>query len=379
MLTPPHPFTGRIHTEVRAGMAMEPGEARAERLERLVARAEADGGPYALIDTRVAYLYARCHPFGRPEDALAALAPCLELYRAAPERFGEWHRDRFWESFRRLTLTMLVGPGQRASWLRAVVDDLRFCRRPGHRTDMEDVHLAELLLEWRVGNVAAAEEAIRLILACGPREGNQWGRVGALAGFLADLGRDAEAIESLEPALTGSVPVREDGDPARFADHLLLPYLRTGRAEEAGALHARTWRGRLTGFRLASHLEFCARTGNEERGREILHRHLEPLADDLGSILRIREYAAAALLCRRLAESGRWDDPWTWPEDNGTAGGDIGGDGETWTYAELHEEFRDDVLSLADHMADSDGTACIRERMGALMDAGPIVAHLPLP
>lgn len=245
---------------------------------------------------------------------------------------------------------------------------------------MEDVNLAELLLEWRVGNVAAAEEAIRLILACGPTEGNQWGRVGALAGFLADLGRDAEAIESLEPALTGSVPVREDGDPARFADHLLLPYLRTGRAEEAGALHARTWRGRLTGFRLASHLEFCARTGNEERGREILHRHLEPLADDLGSILRIREYAAAALLC-----------PCGWPRaadgtirgsglrTTGPCGGDIGGDGETWTYAELHEEFRDDVLSLADHMADSDGTACIRERMGALMDAGPIVAHLPLP
>ena len=66
--------------------------------------------------------------------------------------------------------------------------------------------------------------------------------------------------------------------PQGILTTLLLPYLRTGRLEQARDAHRRAYRLHRPNLAdlgdIADHIEFCALTGNEARGLEILERHL---------------------------------------------------------------------------------------------------------
>jgi tetratricopeptide (TPR) repeat protein len=90
-----------------------------------------------------------------------------------------------------------------------------------------------------------------------------------------------------------------------------VPYLRTGRLDEAADAHRRAYR--LQRHKLAdlsdlgAHVDFCARTGNEHRGLEILQRHLDWLEKAPSPAAEMRFAAAGALLLRRLTAIGHGD------------------------------------------------------------------------
>ena len=88
----------------------------------------------------------------------------------------------------------------------------------------------------------------------------------------AERERDAEALRLWRPVLEGEFTCAHE--PHTVLASSLLPLLRLGRVDEARANH-------LRGFRLvrsmesmrgayADHVEFCALTGNEARGLELL-------------------------------------------------------------------------------------------------------------
>ncbi|WP_105566457.1 hypothetical protein [Microbacterium halophytorum] len=96
------------------------------------------------------------------------------------------------------------------------------------------------------------------------------------AGFAALLGDEATAIRLWEDIHAQDLSC---GEEPEYADsQILLALLRAGRADEAMAVHARSYRVARTNPDAISmvrfHFEFLAVTGNVERGIDLLERHL---------------------------------------------------------------------------------------------------------
>src|SRR5262249_19168126 len=110
-----------------------------------------------------------------------------------------------------------------------------------------------------------------------------------------------------EPALNGEFDCSEQ--PRSILTALLLPYLRTGRLDEAKDAHRRAYRAHRTHLadlaEIGTHLEFCALTGNEARGVEILQRHIGWLATAPSPPAAMSFAASAGLVLRRAAASGK--------------------------------------------------------------------------
>src|SRR5262249_9380067 len=130
-----------------------------------------------------------------------------------------------------------------------------------------------------VGDATAADEWYARWCAA-PRDQNsdcEGCDPGAKATHLVERRRDEEAIALAEPVLARRLTCAERPPPST-APALLLPSLRTGRLVEAADAHRRAYRavrGNLADLgSVADHLIFCARTGNEVRGLEIVQRHL---------------------------------------------------------------------------------------------------------
>ncbi|MFI6502668.1 hypothetical protein [Nonomuraea typhae] len=135
--------------------------------------------------------------------------------------------------------------------------------------------------------------------------------VGGAVSYLAWTGSDDQAIELAAPVLSGDMSCTSQ--PHSILETLLLPFLRTGRAEEASAAHRRAYqiiRGKPAYLGdMGTHLRFLALTGNEARGLEILQRELPllerpPSPGAAGSFM-----AGAALLLARLEELGHAGTP----------------------------------------------------------------------
>ena len=94
----------------------------------------------------------------------------------------------------------------------------------------------------------------------------------------ASRGRDEEAVALAEPVLAGRLTCTEQ--PQTILTALLVPYLRTGRLEEAArrapaGVPAACAATSPTCGTIGDHIAFCALTGNEARGLEIVQRHLD--------------------------------------------------------------------------------------------------------
>jgi tetratricopeptide (TPR) repeat protein len=191
--------------------------------------------------------------------------------------------------------------------------------------------------------------------------------------YLAELGRDEEAIALGEPVLDGSSICTEQ--PRDMLTTLLLPYLRTGRLDEARDAHRRAYRLhrplRSDLGSIADHLEFCALTGNEGRGVEILTRHLAWLDAPPTPHAAMSFAAAGALLLRRAREAGLRVAPVLRPRAEGRP--------EMYAAAPaLAAELAELALDLAARFDARNGTdqqtGLVRQRL----DAVPWLEYLPL-
>ncbi|HEV2375689.1 MAG TPA: hypothetical protein VGS19_26435 [Streptosporangiaceae bacterium] len=296
--------------QIRAALAENgarpQGRSRSARAEEIVAAAEAAGDPGLLVDALEhlinAYEYGAEHtkmpvPFTRVLYLLDTQPDCFsprQLHNAF--WYFKWVINPLMES-PDVPLPAITG------WVREME---RRYRAAGF--SMRTVAHQNLKLAQHIGDVAQAE-ASRLAMVSLPRdsksdcaacEARELGQALILAG------QDREALAAWAPVLTGRLRCLEEPHVTLAAS--LLPLLRTGETDEARSNHVRGYHLARGNANLAQtlglHLEFCALTGNEGRGVEILAEswHLFTAVADPGP--RLDFLTGAAVLLQRLTASG---------------------------------------------------------------------------
>ncbi|MER6736722.1 hypothetical protein [Streptomyces puniciscabiei] len=186
--------------------------------------------------------------------------------------------------------------------------------------------------------------------------------------FHLTAGDDERALGTWEPVLAGKESCQEE--PARSISYALLPLLRTGRTEQARELH-------LVGYRacrrnpsmsgeVGRHLEFCALTGNEARGLELLAENRN-LFDEVDSPLdQLGFLTGVEVLLQRVETLGHGALP------------AAGYAGRTWTVAGLRAEVRGRADDLAARFDTRNGTTAHTDRRRARLDRAPLLDGLEL-
>ncbi|MFF9377866.1 hypothetical protein ACF1BB_25415 [Streptomyces griseoluteus] len=181
-------------------------------------------------------------------------------------------------------------------------------------------------------------------------------------------GDDERALAVWEPVLAGQESCQEE--PARSVSYALLPLLRTGRADRARELHLSGYRACRRNPSMSGetgrHLEFCALTGNEARGLELLAENRN-LFEDVDSPLDQYDFLTGVeVLLQRVEALGHGGLPAAGPP------------GRTWTVAALRAEVRDRADDLAARFDARNGTTAHTDRRRARLDRAPLLETLEL-
>jgi hypothetical protein len=366
------------------------GPVRIARAEYLVDAAEAAGEPplyaQALIDVIAAYEYGAEQP-----KLLVPFARLLRLWEQDPGAFGGQRKHSLFWYFKWASGGMLSEPevplAAIAGWLGEM--ESRY-RQAGHSP--RAVHMGRHRLAREVGDGPVAEREFEAWLDA-PRDAMadcEACEAGDQGWWQAFNGRDEQALELWAPVLGGKLVCAEE--PHRVLAHSLLPLVRLGRLDEARANHLRGYRMArgVANLRstIARHVEFCALTGNEARGLEILTEHaafLTPGAEDAES--RLDFLTGALILLRRLTalglgglELGRFD-----VAGPGTTGMPSPAVGETETKTEIETTVAQAATSAETQIAAicarfdaRNGNTTASERTGERLAREPLVASLPL-
>jgi hypothetical protein len=349
--------------------AEEPeGPARNARAEQLLAEAEKLNIPLAVIEALGHQLKVYNYSSEKAK-MFVPFARLLRMWDERPEDFDEYETHSLHWVFKWMTTGMLDQPhiplAAMEKWLAEMEHRYRLA---GHSE--RAVRSAEYSVAAHVGDLARAERAYAAWLAadrdtmadchaCELHEQGWW---------QSQRGRDEEALELWAPVLEGEFTCAHE--PHAVLASSLTPLLRLGRLDEARANH-------LRGFRLvrsmesmrsayADHVEFCALSGNEARGLELLAERPAYFTDDGHPRSRLDFTAVVALLMDRLTELGLGDRPVPGPA------------GRSWTAAELAAHARAEALALAARFDERNGTAHVSERARARMARRPLVERLPL-
>ncbi|WP_329221412.1 tetratricopeptide repeat protein [Streptomyces sp. NBC_01485] len=344
------------------------GPARNARAEQLLLEAEKMGVPLAVIEA----LGHQLKVYNYSSEKAKMFVPFARLLRLWDERpgdFDEYETHSLHWVFKWVSAGMLDQPHVPLAAVEKWLGEMEHrYRLAGHSE--RAVRSAEFSVAAHVGDVERAERAFAAWLAadrdtmadCHACElhGQGW--------WQAERGRDAVALEVWAPVLEGEYTCAHE--PHTVLASSLLPLLRLGRLEEARAHH-------LRGFRLvrpmesmrgayADHVEFCALTGNEARGLELLAERPAFFTDEGQPRSRLEFLSVVVLLMDRLSELG--------------LGGQRvpGAAGREWTADELAAHARVEALALAARFDERNGTAHVSERARARMTQRPLVERLPL-
>ncbi|MEV7507561.1 tetratricopeptide repeat protein [Streptomyces sp. NPDC091201] len=344
------------------------GAARNAHAEALAGAAEAHGDRElfreALDNLINAYLYS-----AESSKMLVPFARLLQEYDKDPAAFSEWDAHSLFWQFKWVASAISDSPGipldSATGWLEEMERRYRiagYSERP--------VREAEMWLAHATGDDARADRAFRRWLEA-ERDDMSDCQACELCGqgqYAVLHGDDAEAMQLWQPVLAGELTCAEE--PHRVLATSLLPLLRLGRADEARANHLRGYRmARGNESLLPSvgrHIEFCALTGNESRGLEILAEHaahVSPLAnlDD-----RLAFHGGILVLLRRLRDLGHGSLP------------SVAYEGSPRTVSELYEVLHAGCLDIARQFDARNGTTRTSDRFLDRVGRKPLVAALPL-
>ncbi|MFD5410867.1 tetratricopeptide repeat protein [Streptomyces nojiriensis] len=300
---------------------------------------------------------------------LVPFARLLQEYDKDPGAFSHWEAHSLFWQFKWVATAISDSPGIPLESATGWLDEMeRRYRIAGYSE--RPVREAEMWLADAIGEDERAERAFRRWLAaerddmsdCRACELNGQGQYAVLHGD------DAEALELWKPVLDGDLTCAEE--PHRLLATSLLPLLRLGRADEARSHH-------LRGYRMArgnesllpsvgKHIEFCALTGNESRGLEILAdhaAHVTPLAnlDD-----RLNFHSGILVLLRRLRQLGHGRTP------------AVPYEAIPRTVDELYEVLYAGCLDIARQFDARNGTTRVSDRFLTRTGREPLLAELPL-
>ncbi|QXE35083.1 tetratricopeptide repeat protein [Streptomyces sp. GMY02] len=186
--------------------------------------------------------------------------------------------------------------------------------------------------------------------------------------YWMDRGQDDKALAIWEPVLADRSQCAEE--PHRVLALSLLPLVRTGRLEEARANHLRGYRMARGNESLLSsigrHIEFCALTGNEGRGLELLAEHSPHLSSEGNAYSRLALFTGALTLLRRLLALGLDEQPAV----------PMAGQGRT--VRELHDLLDAEAASIAARFDARNGSEVVSGRLRRRLECPPLVDRLPL-
>ncbi|WP_171114411.1 MULTISPECIES: tetratricopeptide repeat protein [unclassified Streptomyces] len=344
------------------------GPARNARAEQLLAQAEQLNIPLAVIEALGHQL--KVYNYSSEKDKMfVPFARLLRMWDERPEDFDEYETHSLHWVFKWMSSGMLDQPhiplASIEKWLGEMEHRYRLA---GHSE--RAVRSAEFSVAAHIGDVDRAERAYTAWLAadrdsmadCHACELDRQGW------WQAERGRDAQALELWAPVLSGEFTCAHE--PHAVLASSLVPLLRLGRLDEARAHH-------LRGFRLvramesmrgayADHVEFCALTGNEARGLELLAERPAYFTDTGHPRSRMHFMSVVTLLMDRLTELGLGDQQVPGPA------------GRSWTARELAAHARGEALALAARFDRRNGTAHISERVRRRMGQRPLVERLAL-
>ncbi|MGA5899503.1 tetratricopeptide repeat protein [Streptomyces venetus] len=344
------------------------GPARNARAEELLAAAEKLNIPLAVIEALGHQLKVYNYSSEKAK-MFVPFARLLRMWDERPEDFDEYETHSLHWVFKWVSAGMLDQPHIPLASIEKWLGEMeRRYRLAGHSD--RAVRSAEHSVAAHVGDMARAERAYAAWLAadrdsmadCHACElhGQGW--------WQAERGRDEEALRLWRPVLEGEYTCAHEPHTALASS--LLPLLRLGRTDEARAHH-------LRGFRLvramesmrgayAEHVEFCALTGNEARGLELLAERPAYFTDDGHPQSRLDFMSVVALLMDRLTGLGLGDRQVPGPA------------GREWTARELAAHARTEALALAARFDERNGTTHVSERARARMARAPLAERLPL-
>ncbi|WP_280236531.1 hypothetical protein [Nocardia cyriacigeorgica] len=352
-----------IETELRRCRSLPHGRTRTQRLETVAAAARS-GADRALegsvlLELARSYMYA-----GERDLSPVAYGRLLGIYDAHPAELGHLTHSVHWQ-LKWMTSDLIWNPAVGLPTVHRWLDELEnryrqrgYSARPALslRADMASAlgdHAAAI--GFRDAALAAERDSMADCDAC---ERNSWGVISEAAGD------DEAALEHWQPVLDGDRTCAEE--PHRVLAKALLPMLRTGRTAAARSAH-------LTGYPLVrhnielrasvgKHIEFCALTGNEARGLEILAEHsgwiTEQAADTAN---RLSFITGASVLLRRLTALDMGELP-------------LG----AGTVASVLAEFEPEIEQLTRRYDSRNGTDEFSRRATARLTRQPLLELLPL-
>lgn len=372
-----HTTEAELYQRLTDARRLPLGTARTAALRELAEEAEAAELLEPLLDVRLELVFTLGFPIARKEsvgEVITAFARCLGMYDRHPELFTENRLNGFWSGMGMVGIAMKDAPTFPMSQLHGILSDMETRARPD-RDDFYTIELVRLQLESRSGDTLAADVALRRLRTLDPPQYmNHSATVLDMVTYLAELGRDQDAVDAAEPLLTGQVPINSAGgevDPRSRLACLLLPLIRLGRLEEAVEIHRQSWQSNGIEPDMARNMEFCALTGNDERGLQIMGRLIE---DGLPSANydELRMGCAMALVCRRMVDLGRGEETFSLNPDPDHR------DTGSWTFAELHAHYVADTLQFASDVDQLNGIRVTTEWTRARLDAQPLLDSLPL-
>jgi len=344
------------------------GPARNARAEQLLAEAEKLGIPLAVIEALGHQL--KVYNYSSEKDKMfVPFARLLRMWDERPEDFDEYEVHSLHWVFKWMSSGMLDQPHVPLASIEKWLGEMEHrYRLAGHSE--RAVRGAEFSVAAHLGDIPRAERAYAAWLAadrdsmadchaCELHEQGWW---------QVQRGHDAEALELWAPVLEGRYTCAHE--PHAVLASSLVPLLRLGRTDEARAHH-------LRGFRLvrgmesmrgayADHVEFCALTGNEARGLELLAERPAYFTDSGQPRSRLDFLSVVTLLMERLEAVGLGERQVPGPA------------GRTWTARELAAHARAETLALAARFDERNFTSGVSERARARMAQPPLAERLPL-
>ncbi|CAL9440820.1 tetratricopeptide repeat protein [Streptomyces sp. enrichment culture] len=344
------------------------GPARNARAEELLAEAERLDVPLAVIEA-LGHQLKVCNHSSEKDKMFVPFARLLRMWDERPEDFDEYETHSLHWAFKWMSAGMLDQPHVPLASIEKWLGEMeRRYRLAGHSE--RAVRSAEFSVAAHIGDIPRAQRAYAAWLAadrdrmadCPACE------LHARGVWQVRCGRDAEALRLWRPVLEGEFTCAHE--PHSVLASSLAPLLRLGRVDEARAHH-------LRGFRLvrpmeslrgayADHVEFCALTGNEARGLELLAGRPAYFTDSGHPRSRLDFLTVVALLMDRLTERGLGAQRVPGPA------------GRSWTARELGAHARVEATELAARFDRRNGTFAVGDRVRARMDQRPLVDRLPL-
>ncbi|MFI1365174.1 tetratricopeptide repeat protein [Streptomyces griseochromogenes] len=344
------------------------GPARNARAEHLLAEAEKLNIPLAVIEALGHQL--KVYNYSSEKDRMfVPFARLLRMWDERPGDFDEYEAHSLHWVFKWVSAGMLDQPHIPLASTEKWLDEMEHrYRLAGHSE--RAVRSAEFSVAAHIGDLGRAERAYAAWLAA-DRDRMADCHACELHGqgvWQVTCGRDAEALELWRPVLEGEYSCAHE--PHTVLASSLAPLLRLGRPDEARAHH-------LRGFRLvrpmesmrgayADHVEFCALTGNEARGLELLAERPAYFTDTGHPRSRLDFLAVVALLMDRLTGLGLGERQVPGPA------------GRSWAAHELAAHTRAEALELAERFDTRNGTSYVGDRVRARMAQRPLVERLPL-